>query len=67
MFLAKVTGSLVSTQKVNSMVGHKLLLVEPYRVAVPDGALAAGSPGAFDLEGMSKMQQEYAESLGSAS
>jgi len=32
MFLAKVTGSMVSTQKVESMVGKKLLLVEPYRV-----------------------------------
>jgi ethanolamine utilization protein EutN len=32
MFVAKVTGSLVSTQKVESMVGYKLLIVEPYRV-----------------------------------
>lgn len=32
MFLARVTGSLVSTQKVQSMVGNKLLLVEPYRL-----------------------------------
>ena len=32
MFVAKVTGSLVSTQKVESMVGFKLLVVEPYRV-----------------------------------
>jgi ethanolamine utilization protein EutN len=32
MFVAKVTGSLVSTQKVDSMVGHKLLVVEPYRL-----------------------------------
>lgn len=32
MFVAKVTGSLVSTQKVDSMVGYKLLVVEPYRV-----------------------------------
>ena len=32
MFVAKVTGSLVSTQKVDSMVGRKLLLVEPYRL-----------------------------------
>lgn len=32
MFLAKVTGSLVATQKVDSMVGHKLLIVEPYRI-----------------------------------
>lgn len=32
MFLAKVTGNVVATQKVASMIGHKLLLVEPYRV-----------------------------------
>jgi len=32
MFVAKVTGSLVSTQKVDAMVGYKLLIVEPYRV-----------------------------------
>jgi ethanolamine utilization protein EutN len=32
MFVAKVTGSLVSTQKVSSMVGFKLLIVEPYRI-----------------------------------
>lgn len=32
MFLARVTGSIVSTQKVASMTGHKLLIVEPYRL-----------------------------------
>jgi microcompartment protein CcmK/EutM len=32
MFIAKVTGSIVATQKVDSMVGHKLLVVEPYRI-----------------------------------
>lgn len=32
MFVAKVTGSLISTQKVDSMVGYKLLIVEPYRL-----------------------------------
>src|SRR6478736_7714099 len=32
MFVAKVTGSLISTQKVASMKGFKLLVVEPYRV-----------------------------------
>ena len=32
MFVAKVTGSVVSTQKVETMVGRKLLVVEPYRV-----------------------------------
>ena len=32
MFVAKVTGSLVSTHKVDAMVGSKLLVVEPYRL-----------------------------------
>jgi ethanolamine utilization protein EutN len=32
MFLAKVTGVVVATQKVASMTGHKLLTVEPLRV-----------------------------------
>ena len=32
MFVAKVTGSLVATQKLDAMTGHKLLVVEPYRV-----------------------------------
>ncbi len=32
MFVAKVTGSVVSTEKVESMRGQKLLVVEPYRL-----------------------------------
>ena len=36
MFVAKVTGSLVATQKVASMVGQKLLVVEPLRVSEKD-------------------------------
>jgi len=32
MFVGKVTGSLVCTQKTGSMVGSKLLVVEPYRL-----------------------------------
>jgi ethanolamine utilization protein EutN len=32
MFLARVTGLVVATQKVASMTGHKLLTVEPLRV-----------------------------------
>ena len=32
MFVAKVSGSVVSTQKVDSMVGQKLLVVEPFRL-----------------------------------
>lgn len=36
MFIAKVTGSVISTQKVDTMVGHKLLVVEPYRLEAKD-------------------------------
>ena len=36
MFVAKVTGSIVATQKVQSMVGQKLLIVEPYRIDESD-------------------------------
>ncbi len=32
MFVAKVTGTLVSTQKTDAMIGRKLLVVEPYRI-----------------------------------
>lgn len=32
MFVAKVTGSVVSTEKVESMRGQKLLVVEPFRL-----------------------------------
>ncbi len=32
MLLAKVTGSLVSTQKVDTMTGRKLLVVEPCQI-----------------------------------
>ncbi|GBD35755.1 Ethanolamine utilization protein EutN [bacterium HR36] len=32
MFLARVTGSVVATQKVANMTGRKLLLVEPLRL-----------------------------------
>lgn len=33
MFVAKVTGSLVCTQKTEAMRGQRLLVVEPYRVS----------------------------------
>ncbi len=32
MFVALVTGSVVATQKSATMTGHKLLIVEPYRI-----------------------------------
>ena len=32
MFLAKVTGTVVATQKAATMTGHKLLTVDPLRV-----------------------------------
>jgi len=36
MFLGRITGSLVATQKVASMVGQKLLIIEPLRVNEKD-------------------------------
>ena len=36
MFIGRITGSLVSTQKVDELVGQKLLLVEPLRVNEQD-------------------------------
>ena len=32
MFIGRITGSLISTQKAEAMVGQKLLIVEPLRV-----------------------------------
>ncbi len=32
MFVAKVSGSIVATEKVETMRGHKLLVVEPFRL-----------------------------------
>jgi microcompartment protein CcmK/EutM len=39
MFVAKVTGSVVSTHKVETMVGRKLLVVEPCRLDEGRGSL----------------------------
>lgn len=36
MFIGRITGSLVATQKVESMVGQKLFIVEPLRVNEKD-------------------------------
>ncbi|MBY0232234.1 MAG: EutN/CcmL family microcompartment protein [Gemmataceae bacterium] len=47
MFVARVTGSVVSTQKVKSMTGHKLLLVEPLRVDPATKAKLVGTGRSF--------------------
>jgi ethanolamine utilization protein EutN len=36
MFVGRITGSLVATQKVESMIGQKLLVIEPLRVNEKD-------------------------------
>src|SRR5579863_1533403 len=36
MFIARITGSLVSTQKVAAMVGQKLLIVDPLKIEEKD-------------------------------
>jgi len=47
MFLARVTGSVVATQKVASMIGHKLLTVEPLRVDSAPGGRLVGTGRSF--------------------
>ena len=47
MFVAKVTGSLVATQKIDSMVGRKLLMVEPYRLDAETRRSLKGTGRAF--------------------
>ena len=47
MFLAKVTGSVVATQKVASMTGHKLLTVEPLRVEPTERERLIGTGRSF--------------------
>lgn len=47
MFIARITGSLVSTQKVESMVGQKLLIVEPLRVDEQDQKSLKGTGRSF--------------------
>jgi microcompartment protein CcmK/EutM len=42
MFIAKVTGSVVATHKVVSMVGRKLLTVEPLRVDAQNQLIGTG-------------------------
>ncbi len=47
MFLARVTGSVVATQKVDAMVGQKLLVVEPLRVDEKDQSSLKGTGRTF--------------------
>jgi ethanolamine utilization protein EutN len=47
MFLARVTGVVVSTQKVASMTGRKLLIVEPLRVEPQERDRLVGTGRSF--------------------
>ena len=47
MFLAKVTGSVIATQKAASMTGRKLLTVEPLRVDPAKQAKLVGTGRTF--------------------
>ena len=47
MFLAKVTGSVIATQKAASMTGRKLLTVEPLRVDPAKRAELVGTGRTF--------------------
>ena len=41
MFVAKVTGTVVTTQKVEQMAGRKLLIVDPLRVDEENSAMVS--------------------------
>ena len=47
MFLARITGSVISTQKVETMRGQKLLIVEPLRVDEQDQSNLKGTGRSF--------------------
>ena len=47
MFLARITGSLISSHKVDSMRGQKLLIVEPLRVDEKDATSLKGTGRTF--------------------
>ena len=47
MFLARITGSIVSTSKVDAMIGQKLLVVEPLRVNEKDQSALVGTGRTF--------------------
>jgi len=42
MFIAKVKGNVVATQKVQAMSGRKLLIIEPVRLQDDDGMTPTG-------------------------
>ncbi len=47
MFLARITGSLISSHKVQTLVGQKLLIVEPLRVDEGEGGALKGTGRTF--------------------
>ena len=59
MFLARVTGSVVSTHKVQSMVGRKLLTVEPETIREVEQVLAETRP-----EGGTNHEKAFEVALG---
>ena len=61
MFLGRVKGHVVATQKDPSVIGAKLLIVEPLKVAYDQHATAGGEPtaqdpggGRFEVTGLGK-------------
>ena len=47
MFIAKVTGTLIATQKAEAMVGQKLFIVEPLRIHEKTGESLIGTGRTF--------------------
>lgn len=51
MFLGRVKGHVVATAKDPSMLGRKLLIVEPLKVDYEDVDIAGGGGGRFQITG----------------
>lgn len=47
MFIARITGTIVATQKVESMIGQTLFIVEPLRVKEDDQSELVGTGRTF--------------------
>lgn len=59
MFVAKIVGALVATQKVGSMVGQKLLLIEPYRLNAERTAMASTGRSLVAVDTVGAGEEEF--------
>jgi ethanolamine utilization protein EutN len=59
MFIAKIVGSLVSTQKVGQMTGQKLLVIEPFRLTEDRSSMATTGRSLVAVDTVGAGEGEY--------